>query len=344
MKKILYLLSLVFILLYACKENNTNERELTYDILFELRSEIVSRLDEAVVGDTDGCYSQASVDELRAALDELNIGISKARAGYYILQFEVDNYVLMAQKAIKLFDDSKIKNLAPGTPAELFVNGVDHRGYIDFGSSPDYCGGPMFTVETWTKNDPGFIEFVFGSFLSTFQPIPYKGWSLHYWGIDNSLIRFCIGTDNANVDLTLPIVYASSPSTYGQWFHLAAVFDSNQKTMFLYINGELKSSTAVNDNMVVNSSDDTRMWAFVEPRDNSRCMSGYIKKFRVWNTAKSGIEINNLMNSDVQGNENGLVCAWDFMITPENDEAIPDKTGNHTAKLVGIYRWKAIEE
>lgn len=343
MKKIVYLLFLF--VLFSCQNDvNGVKQELNYDELFLLRESIEYRLNTAVIGDSDGMYPQSSYDDLENALVNLNKGISKARAGAFILQFEIDSYALEAQKAIRLFDQSVNVLLPPGTPAELFVNGIDHKGYIDFGSSPDYCGGAQFTVEVWTKYDEGFIETSFGSFLSTFiSPLPYKGWTVHYWGASNSLLRFSIGTDNSNPDLTLPTIYTSAPSEYGKWFHIAAVFDSNLKKQLLYINGELKSSANVSDNMVVNSPEDMRMWAFVEPKDNSRCISGYIKKFRIWSRAKTAEEIKTLMVSDVAGTESDLVCAWDFVTTPENSENIVDKTGRHIAKLVGVYKWKEIE-
>jgi len=343
-------INLVFLFIFFCiaiascnKEKLTKVAALKYDALMPLKTDIQSRLDTAVIGITDGTYPQASYDALEVALSELKLGISKANAGVFILQFEIDNYVLAAQKAIKLYDDSRLLSLPTNTPAELFVNGIDSKGYIDFGSSSDYGGGPHFTVETWAKNDEGFIEFTFGSFLSTFiSPVPYKGWSLHYWGVDNSLLRFTFGTDNANPDLTLPVIYTTAPTTYGEWFHIAAVFDVTTKKSLLYINGELKASADVTDNMVPNTGD-PRMWAFVEPLDHSRCMSGYIKKFRLWSSSKSQTEIKSLMNSDVTGSESGLICAWDFTSTPPDYEAIADKTGNHTAKLVGAFKWKAIK-
>lgn len=335
-------LSVGFISCQGDKENSTPI--LDYEQLYAQKTDIQTRLEEAVIGTEDGTYPQSSYDDLENALVQLNVGIAKARAGVFVLQFEVDNYVLAAQKAIKLFDDSVIISLSPGTPAELFVNGIDHKGYIDFGSSPDYCGGPKFTVEAWTKYEEGFIETAFGSFISTFiSPIPYKGWTLHYWGASNSLLRFSIGTDNSNPDLTLPTIYTSAPTEYGKWFHVATVFDSGTKKMMLYIDGALKASMEVSDNMIVNDSEDMRMWAFVEPKDNSRCMSGYIKKFRVWSTSKTENEIKSLMTSDVDGSESGLVCAWDFVNTPDDPEEIPDKTGKHVAKLVGVYKWKVLE-
>jgi Concanavalin A-like lectin/glucanases superfamily len=345
MKKELFIAMLFFCTAFlACTDKPmSNTIPLNYDSLPKLRIQIQNRLDTAIVGITDGTYPQSSYDGLLKALDELKLGISKANAGVFILQFEIDNYMLAAQKAIKLFDESKLLSLPVNTPAELFINGIDHKGYIDFGSSPEYCGGAHFTVETWTKYNDGFIETTFGSFISTFiSPLPYKGWTLHYWGTANSLARFSFGTDNANPDLTLPTIYTAAPTVYDKWFHIAAVFDVTSKKALLYINGELKASAGVADNMVTNSANDTRMWAFVEPKDNSRCMSGYIKKFRLWSTSKSESEIKALMNADVTGNENGLICAWDFVKTPVDSKAILDKTGKHTAKIVGVYKWKPI--
>jgi hypothetical protein len=299
----------------------------------------MNRLDTAVIGLIDGTYPEESYNALEEAISDLERGISRGRAGDFILQFEVDSYVLAAQKAIKLFDDSRIMILAPGSPAELFVNGIDHRGRIDFGSSSEYCGGQKFTVETWAKLESGYIEFAFGSFISTFvSPAPYKGWSLHYWGVGNTLLRFCIGTTSPDY---LPTLAASAPTDYGNWFHIAAVNNSDARTLQLYINGELKTSDSnLEYNMLPNSAEEMRMWAFVEPLDNSRCMSGYMKNFRIWNDAKTENEIKQLMTADVSGTEPGLACAWDFTQKPADDEDIPDKTGRHTAKLVGIYRWR----
>lgn len=348
MKKLLLLLLIAALgmSVFSCVPSSYSEGapELTYDRLYELKDIMRNTLDNAVIGEEDDMYPKASYDALVEAFEALKKGIAKARAGVYILQFEVDNYVKAAEKALALFEDSKIKAVAPGTPAELFVHGVDHKGYIDFGSSPDY--NPVnFTVETWTKHNEDFIEFTFGSFLSTFiSPIPYKGWSLHYWGVANSLLRLSVGTDNADVNATLPTIYTASPTNWGEWFHIAGVFDTGAKRMSLYIDGELKTYYDLSDKMVPGTTEqECRMWAFVEPLDHSRCVSGYIKKFRLWSSAKSQQEIKDLMKKDVTGNESGLVCAWDFTVKPDNDEVMVDKTGKHSAKLVGVYKWSEIK-
>jgi len=45
------------------------------------------------------------------------------------------------------------------------------------------------------------------------------------------------------------------------------------------------------------------------------------------------------MTSDVKGTEANLICAWDFISVPTDPENVPDKTGRHSAKLVGKYKW-----
>lgn len=346
MKRILLFLTGSLLVFSACVDKvSSGAQELDYSRLYELEEQIGERLANVVVGTEDGAWPQSSVDNLKWALEALKRGISEARAGVFILQFEVDGYVLAAEKAVRLFDDSKIVSVAPGTPAELFINGIDHKGWIDFGSSSSYTPA-NFTVELWTKNPAGFIETAFGSLVSTFvSPLPYKGWTLHYWGTSNSLLRLSVGTDNANPDLTLPTIYTSAPTVVDTWYHVAAVFDTSAKKMSLYIDGELKTSADLSDSMVpCSTEEECRMWAFVEPKDNSRCVSGYIRNFRLWSAAKSESEIRTLMTAEVDGTENNLVCAWDFTHKPEDDAAIPDKTGRHTAKIAGVYKWNPTEQ
>ena len=346
MRRTLPLLVTILIAFTSCVEEiNTNSRELIYEELLNVKEQIENRLEDAVVGTTDGTYPAASFIDLEKTLVEVKKGISMANAGVFILQFEIDNYVVLAKQAMKLFDDSIIKVVLPGTPAEIFVNGAGSRGHIDFGTSPDYSTSNM-TIETWLKYPEGYIETGFGSLISTFiSPLPYKGWTLHFWGVSNSMLRFSVGTDHSNVDLTLPTVYTSAPSTYDKWFHLVAVLNGDTDKMEIYIDGEIKATLDMAENMVLPSTaDECRMWAFKEPKDNSRCVSGSMKKFRLWSVAKTASEVKSLMTTDVVGTEANLTCAWDFTVKPEDDGVMIDKTGRHTAKLVGVYKWISLEQ
>jgi len=142
------------------------------------------------------------------------------------------------------------------------------------------------------------------------------------------------------------------PTNYGVWNHIAMVYDASlpEGQLKIYLNGKLffsKTNDILDDAGVTQAYQpnkvNTSMWAFQEPTDFSRCMTGYIEKFRMWNTAKSIEQINSLMTAEVSGTEADLICAWDFTAVPENIENIPDKTGRHSAKLVGKYKWNTIK-
>jgi len=138
------------------------------------------------------------------------------------------------------------------------------------------------------------------------------------------------------------------PKSYGEWNHLAMVYDAGlaEHQLKMYVNGELLFAKT---NDITNAAGElqayqpnvvnTSMWAFMEPTDQSRCMTGYIKKFRMWSAAKSMNEINTLMAGDVSGDEADMICAWDFVEMPEDISNIPDLTGKFTATIVGKHKW-----
>ncbi len=344
--RVIYSTLIASLLLFvSCVEElETGSRELSYDELYVVKAQMEELLETSVEGEEEGNYPSTNFDQLEVALTTLKRGIAEANAGVFILQFEVDNYVTAAQKAIKLFEDAVIVFVKAGEDAELFVNGVN-GGYIDFGSSTEFTPSNL-TVEAWLKYPEGYLEFGFGSLISTFiSPLPYKGWTVHFWGVVGTMLRFSPGTDNPNSDLTLPTIYTTAPTTYDTWFHFAAVMDINNDYIALYINGEESATMEMTDNMVpCTTTEECRMWAFVEPKDNSRCVSGTMKNFRLWSTPKSQEEIQTLMNSDVEGNESNLVCAWDFTVKPEDDTNIPDKTGRYSASINGLYKWNKVTE
>jgi hypothetical protein len=346
---LLYILFIFSVLFFSCKESNSTLPEIDLKEMDEYVFKITSILDTAKVGDVDGTYPRESKIALQKALVDLQVGKSKADAGEFILQYEVNNYCINAGKAIQDFFDSYQQTLPPNTNAELRVFGIDQKGYIDFGSSADYIGSKTFTVESWLKYNSGFYEFAIGAFLATFNNAaqPIEGWMINFMGQN---LRATIGMGPQNNRL---LEWGSLyPTNYGEWNHIAMVYDETLATeqLKLYVNGKVffsKTNDIVDESGVIQSYQpnivDTRMWAFQQPTDHSRCITGYIKKLRIWNSAKTMAEINLLMTSEVAGNENDLLCAWDFTKTPSDSQNIPDKTGGHSAKLMGKYKWYPIK-
>lgn len=337
-------------LLFSCNKSD-EPKTIPLDISCIESSiiEMKSILDTATIGETDGTFPRENAVELQEAVVTAQSGLSKARAGEFILQFEVDNYCTAAKKAIQDFLDSYQITLDAGTPAELIVYGVDQKGRIEFGSSPAYGGGTAFTVESWLKYNSGFFESAIGDFIATFNNTssPYEGWMINFMG-ENLRATIGVGPTLTAQVLENGGVY---PKNYGEWNHIAMVYDESlpEGQLKMYVNGALffSKTNDVYSNGVLQTYQpntvNTNMWAFQEPTDNSRCMTGYIKKFRMWGTAKSVDELNILMTSDVSGSETDLICAWDFTSVPEDVSNIPDKTGRHSATIVGKYKWVTIE-
>ena len=349
-KNWLFILICCYGIFISCDtEDKLEKREVNLDCLYSNYESMVSIIDTAKIGDTDGTYPQENADLLQTSLEELEIGISKGLAGFFTLQFEADNYCITAEKAIAEFENSYQYTLAPGTPAELIVYGIDGKGRIEFGSDQAFGGSDAFCVESWIKYDEDFYESGIGDFIATFDNStqPHEGWMINFMG-DNMRSTIGMGPQESRV-LEWGNKY---PTNYGEWNHIAMVYDAglSEGQLKMYLNGEIffsKTNDIVDNAGILQSyqpnTKNFNMWAFQEPTDLSRCMTGYIRKFRFWNVAKSESEINALMNSDVTGSESGLECAWDFVNVPEDDEAIPDKTGKHTAKIVGNYKWISLE-
>ncbi|WP_199768721.1 LamG-like jellyroll fold domain-containing protein [Sphingobacterium sp. HMA12] len=242
--------------------------------------------------------------------------------------------------------------------AELYVNGRN-GGYIDFGYSPNYSnfgveGKQAFTVELWLKMK--YTES-FGSIISCFnedsQTQTRKGWVVN--NFNNARLRMTLGLKNWG--LLEPGFDFSSTE---QWVHFAAVVDENgingeqingkPVVVKVYQNGILKDqSTSFDGGNYLSNYLQTPMIAFGQPAgvggmtSNWR-LSGYIKDFHLWKSAKSADVIQKIMNKeiDVTGFEPDLVCGWRFNAIPSNNQDIKDLTKQYSAKIVGDHQWTTL--
>lgn len=243
--------------------------------------------------------------------------------------------------------------------AELYINGRN-GGYIDFGHSPEYSnfgenGKQAFTVELWLKLK--YTE-AFGSVVSCFnedsQTQTRKGWVIN--SFHNSRLRMTLGLENWGL-----LEPGFDFSTTGQWVHFAAVVDENgingeqingkPVVLKVYQNGILKDqSTSFDGGNYLSNYLQTPMIAFGQPAGvggmtSDWRLSGYIKDFHIWKSAKSEGTIRKIMNKDIDvtGFEPDLVCGWRFNSVPVNNQDIKDLTGRYSARLVGDSQWISLQ-
>jgi hypothetical protein len=339
-----------FCLFFSCskEEVNTQRREVSLECISKYLETMTSVLDTVSIGDIDGTYPLENANNLQKALEDVQLGLSKGLAGQFTLQYEADNYCIEAEKALSEFNNSLQFTLTPGSTAELIVYGIDGKGHIEFGEDQAFGGDDAFTVEAWLKYDSGFFESGIGDFIATFDGStqPIEGWMINFSG-NNLRTTIGMGPQESRV-----LEFGSKyPENYGVWNHVVMVYNENlsEGQLKMYINGNLffSKTNDIFDGSGVQqkyqpNTKKFKMWAFQEPTDLSRTMTGYIKKFRFWNSAKSIDEVKVLMNSEVTGSEADLECAWDFNVVPDDDTIIVDKTGKHNAKIVGNFKWMPI--
>lgn len=341
------------------KDSEVKPVDPNVEKLDDYTRQLTALRDTSVYGTLAGTYPQESKQILTPVINEANKYILLIKYGdAKPSQSDIDKCYANLEKAVADFKASKRTEDAL-VPAELYVNGMN-GGYIDFGSSPEYSvfgdpGNQQFTVETWFKftNINGF-----GAAITTFYENGgnriRKGWMVNHF--DNQRLRMSYSM-SAYDNMLEPGADLPMSGFGNTWVHFAAVYsdngfngerdgNGNLIVIKVYRNGQLVSTATKrnsNDKYVGNDLP-MSMTAFLEIRSDgstTRKISGFIKDFHIWKTAKTEAEINQLKNKEivVSGTETDLACGWDFSKTVRDENNIRDLTGRHAARLIGEHRW-----
>lgn len=196
------------------------------------------------------------------------------------------------------------------------TNALDFDGVDDYVSAPAgvYFSGD-FTIECWVypKSFPNWARIIdFGNGA----------------GSDNVLLAYTYGTSGAPGFYVEGSQFQANQSLpLNQWSHIAATLSGNTAT--IYINGTAAGTatfpTPVNiirNNCYIGKSN----WG--DPNANA-----VFDELRIWNTALSPTQIQASMNTELIGNETGLVAYYNFNegIPAGNNAGITtliDKTAN----------------
>lgn len=126
--------------------------------------------------------------------------------------------------------------------------------------------------------------------------------------------------------------FGNTPITDGVWHHVAFVVNADNSTVQIYVDGTLEksqNSAAVGTESFANSE----QLYFGAAGGSKYYWNGLIDEIRMWSVPLSVADIQQDMTISVNGNETGLIAAWDF----ENEQGgvVPDLTGKHTGTLNG---------
>ncbi|MBN1900297.1 choice-of-anchor D domain-containing protein, partial [Candidatus Sumerlaeota bacterium] len=198
------------------------------------------------------------------------------------------------------------------TAPEAVVCGGGENYALDFDGDEDYvnCGnGPslspssQLTVEAWINADQWEDDHWEGVIVDKHA---YTTQSTGYVlrAADNGRVSFNIGLGDQGWFNAL----TDSLMNTGQWYHIAGTYDGSY--LRIYINGILQKSAqnttgysySPNNTYSVTIGDGTQY--------NYREFDGKIDDVRIWNVARSQIDIQDNMNKALVGNEPGLAAYW----------------------------------
>ncbi len=107
---------------------------------------------------------------------------------------------------------------------------------------------------------------------------------------------------------------ASDTIKLNKWYHIAGVIDAKNNVMRLFINGvEVGTTDFSGRDSFYQSRKPLRIgWTHEEERPTQSAFVGLIDEVRIWNIARTETEIRSDMNSQLKGDEPGLVAYWKF--------------------------------
>lgn len=198
--------------------------------------------------------------------------------------------------------------------APWLVLGGPSAGYVEIPHDPELNPTEVFTIETWLHL-VSHITWTGG----TCPSLVGKGFNDTYWlGLCSGKLRLYTHGTGSSSD-------SSGIVPLNEWTHVAAVYDGAD--INFYINGVLDSTVGgtlgplpATDSVLRIGSDFN--WPYVP--------TAAMDDVRLWNVARTGVEIAGAMNSTLDSATEGLVSSWSFSSSDAGDPV-----GGHDGTLVG---------
>ncbi len=230
-------------------------------------------------------------------------------------------------------DDGEVKDLTSGnshaaaargapidpTGSVMRFDGVDDDINLVSASSVLATGSGSFTWEAWVKVEPD--QAAIGNILHIGTATSGGSATLRV----NATGTFELNTFGSPSDIVSTATIAD-----GTWHHVAVVYDNAGQTGQLYLDGIAEGGVAsfVGDPLNLLSGD-----AIIgEDNAGGSNFLGEISDVRVWNTARSGNDINQFNDDRLTGGENALIGYWKLDET--SGSSVTDSSTNSNLGIV----------
>ncbi|MDW3194901.1 MAG: LamG-like jellyroll fold domain-containing protein [Cytophagales bacterium] len=193
--------------------------------------------------------------------------------------------------------DQTVATSLQGAGNALDFDGVDE--FVAIADNATLESSSTLTIEAWIRPD-----------VTT----SFRGIVSRYFTSGDASNAYLIEINSGNYNFTINesdnnLVTASAAATASTWTHVAGVADGTNVN--IYIDGILIASTAYDGTITSNSSRGLFIGKY-RTDDLFGPYDGLIDEVRIWNTARTGAEIQANMFESLTGNESGLVAYYTF--------------------------------
>jgi len=213
------------------------------------------------------------------------------------------------------------------SPLPFFGGGALYfdDGHVLFGDVLDQTGS--FTVEAWIK--PTVVDRA-GSRVVIKDAGAAGGWALSLGDPGSGKLRFFHRDANTVSTDTDAVVVA------GVWQHVAGVFNADDDTTRVYVDGVQRAVATGQTNPIMGS---TGLLAIGrQPEFPNFYFTGRIDDVRLWSVARTQEQIATNMHVRIAQNEAGLVGLWRFEDTSETTVLDSSLSGNNGTIVGNVAR------
>lgn len=203
---------------------------------------------------------------------------------------------------------------------------------LSFDNSDDYVSIPVSSIPSGNQ-----ITIEFWHYGQSISPtncicaiVAYNSVNYHvvniYLPYTDSVIYFDCGDNGASYDR---INKAVTTNEFLGWHHWAFTKNATTGEMKIYLDGNLwHSGTGKTKTMSVPISGTTKL---------GLKQNGILKDYRIWNVARTQLEIQDNINQELTGNESGLVSLW--KLDEGSGTTANDSTANNNDGTISGATW-----